>query len=159
MLQQLDASGIRFFGGIFPAVIRGTEVLDSGAIVQKVALAADPAVARIDGDDVEWTTPLPEIRDVAMAPTCLVLSDFACLGIDTVLDQLFNRHADDVNYCGAGAGNGERVPSPVLFTNQGRHTGAALVANRQIIGKWQNPIGRTKEGIRHSGKINCWVNK
>ena len=128
VMQRLDAEDIQFLGGIFPGLIRGTAVLETGAVIKKFGLHATPSIARIDGEDVDWTVPLPDTDAIGDAPTCLILSDFACLGIDLVLEELFNRHADEVNYFGAGVGNGVRVPSSVVFTNRGRHCGAALVA-------------------------------
>ena len=96
--------------------------------MQTFPLLAEPAVARIDGEEITWTHPLPDVQITNQPPTCLILSDYSCLKIDHVLDELFNRHADDVNYFGAAAGLGVREPRPVIFTNQGRFTGSALVA-------------------------------
>ena len=128
IIEKANADRIPIAGGIFAALIEGTTVHETGAIVQVFNVLAEPAIARIDGDAPEWTVPLPDLPPCGKAPTCLILTDYSCLKIDDVLDELFNRHADEVNYFGAAAGTGVREPRPVIFTNQGRFTGSALVA-------------------------------
>ncbi len=128
ILELLSEMQIRFFGAIFPALIHGGDICREGAIVQVYRLLAEPAVAQIEGDDVVWIRPLPEISASPDKPTCLVLADFSCVAVTSLLDELFNRHANDVNYFGGGAGTGARQPSPVIFSNEGRFTGSALVA-------------------------------
>ena len=128
IIEKANAERIPLAGGIFPALIEGTMVHETGAIVQVFDMLGEPAIARIDGDVPEWTVPLPDLPSTGKAPTCMILTDYSCLIIDAVLDELFNRHADEVNYFGAAAGTGIREPRPVIFTNQGRFTGSALVA-------------------------------
>ena len=128
ILDLLSKVQVDFFGAIFPALIHGGKICKAGAIVQAYKLLAAPSVARIDGEAVVWTRPLPEMQAVAEKPTCLILADFSCVAITSLLDELFNRHANDINYFGGGAGTGVREPSPVLFSNEGRFTGSALVA-------------------------------
>lgn len=128
IITQLSAANIRFFGGVFPALIDGDRIRETGAVVKPLALAADPAIVQIDGDDIALSAPTLAIAGAATRPTCLVLADFACVAVTSLLEDLFDKHGSNVNYFGAGAGNGTRVPSPVLFSNAGRFTGAAIVA-------------------------------
>jgi len=128
ILKLLSDANLRFFGGVFPALIEGSTVRENGALVQVHKLAAEPVVAQIDGNEPEWAAPLPDISGLPQKPTCLVLADFSCVAVTSLLEELFNVHGNRVNYFGAGAGNGTRSPRPILFTNRGRLTGAALVA-------------------------------
>ena len=131
ILSRLSDLGVRCFGGVFPGVIHDGKVHGKGAIVQKYKLLTAPAVARIEGDEVAWTHPLPEILEPSVKPTCLVLADFSCVSVAALLVKLFDSHANDVNYFGAGAGSGAgmgvREPRPVVFCNEERFTGCALV--------------------------------
>lgn len=128
LLPMLTERGIRFFGGVFPALIDGDEIRETGAIVKPLNLLAAPTVVQIDGERIAPAGPYPDISGVTARPTCLVFADFSCVAVTSLLEDLFDKHGSDVTYFGAGAGNGNRVPSPVLFSNEGRFTGAAVVA-------------------------------
>jgi hypothetical protein len=128
ILWLLSSTGIRFFGGVFPGLIDGHDVRENGAVIQSYKLVAEPLVARIDGVTAQWASPPLDISGLTQKPTCLVLADFSCVAVTGLLEDLFNRHGDNVNYFGAGAGNGTRSPSPVLFSHHGRFSGAAITA-------------------------------
>ena len=59
---------------------------------------------------------------------CFRLVDFACVRASELLEEVFDIYGDTVNYFGAGCGNGDRSPGPVIFSPEGLHTGAAVVA-------------------------------
>ena len=128
VIAGLDAAKVSFFGGIFPGLILGTEVMDAGAIVRPVRVQGQPAIAALADGKVTWVNALPEDVQTSNTPTCLIISDFSCLAVDNLLEEMFNRHASDINYFGAGAGMGVREPQPVVFTNQGRFAGSAVLA-------------------------------
>ena len=124
----MSAQGCSIFGGVFPALVDGAEVRETGAIVKPVKLLAAPTIVQIDGNSIEPAAPYPDISGAAARPTCLVFADFSCVAVTSLLEDLFDKYGSDVNYFGAGAGNGTRTPSPVVFTDAGRYTGAAVVA-------------------------------
>ncbi len=128
IVDALRSADVRFFGAVFPGLINQGKIAETGAIVQAVPLLAAPAVARIDGDEIDWTHPASELSSTDLKPTCIILADFACVAITTLMLELFNRHGNEVNYFGAGAGSGVRTPSPVVFSNEGVFTGSAIVA-------------------------------
>lgn len=127
IVELLSQTSIPFAGAIFPALIHDGAVRQSGAVVQVHPLVAGPTVVRIDNGEVDLTRPLPAVPVSRSKATCLVLADFSCVAVAALLEALFNRHGNVVNYFGAGAGTGDRKPSPVVFTSEGRFSGAALV--------------------------------
>lgn len=127
-LASFSAQGYSIFGGVFPALVDGAEIRETGAIVKPVKLLAAQTIVQIDGNSIEPAAPYPNISGAAARPTCLVFTDFSCVAVTSLLEDLFDKYSSDVNYFGAGAGNGKRTPSPVAFTDAGRYTGAAVVA-------------------------------
>ena len=129
IIAALDAAAVRFFGGVFPAVIHQGAVREEGAIVQVYPLITEPVAIAIDGEEIGPLDGLPAgIHGAVDKPTCLILADFSCIQVAELVRRLFDRHGNQVNYFGAGVGDGERIPKPVLFSNAGRFGGSGLVA-------------------------------
>lgn len=136
----LSAKGRRFIGAIFPGLIEAAEIRETGLIATPISMRGEPAIAKVDGAALAWTQPLAETSDQTGRPCCAILCDFSCLGVDWVLEALHDLHGPDMDYFGAGAGMGQRAPAPVVFTHQGRFTGAAVIA-------YINPAAGL--GVRH----------
>ena len=76
-----------------------------------------------------------------------MFAEFPCVAVTSLLEDMFDKYGSDVNYFGAGAGNGTRTPSPVAFTDADRYTGAAVVAFADLESEvrlrhgWSRPWG------------------
>lgn len=143
IIVELQVANVRFFGAIFPALIMGGSVLDTGAIVQVHALRGDPVIADLSGETAKWLSGAPDDVGPEGNSTCFVLADFACNSISDLLKDLYARHGHQVHYYGAGVGTSIRKPDAVVFDNSGTHMGAALVAYLS---------GKTRVGLTHGWK-------
>ena len=112
-LASLSAQGYSIFGGVFPALVDGAEVRETGAVVKPVKLLAAPTIVQLDGNSIEPAALYPDISGAAARPTCLVFADFSCVAVTSLLEDLFDKYRSDVNYFGAGAGTGLAPPAPL----------------------------------------------
>lgn len=117
------------FGGIFPALISGTDKLSTGTIV--VGLAAElniQIIPRLSDPEADYDALIDE-RFPALDPgrTMFVLVDGMAKRICGLTDSLFNIFGLEVNYIGGGAGSLSLHQKPCLFTNAGMVADSALL--------------------------------
>ena len=130
LVQQLNSAGIRFFGGVFPALVSGTQCYFKGTVLKPVPLMADPHI--IKGLDEEtFTIPaFPELSNLPADadPTAFVFVDGLTANIVMFLQKMFQTLGTSVHYVGGGAGSLSLKQAPVLFTPECAFQDAALVA-------------------------------
>jgi len=126
IVAALNARGQRFVGGVFPGLIDGPERRDEGFIVHAFRCLAAPVVVRLN-DGVDWLSEPPAAEGADTPPTLMCLVDFLSSNTTQLLEDLFERYGNDVNYFGAGCGHATREPRPVVFSQDGVFGNAAVV--------------------------------
>ena len=103
LVQALNDLNIRFFGGIFPGIINGTDNYESGVIVQKHSSTNDIFVIRDlkQKSYEEVTSSIPSKG----GRTALVLVDGLSADIAAFLSNLYDSVGNVVDYIGE-----ERAP-------------------------------------------------
>ena len=129
LIAALNARGVSYFGAIFPGLINGESWSGDGALLNRWRMAAKPRFANLDDGEVEWDAPLPSLdRARSGRPTVLILVDFWSRQTTRLLDELFDKYGNTVNYVGAGCGLGQRRHTPCILHSTGNHEKAAVVA-------------------------------
>jgi hypothetical protein len=120
------------FGGVFPRIVHGGELLERGVMV--VGL---PCVARVH--EIESLPASPRELEGALLDafpestieagrTMFVFVDGLARGIGALIDALFNSFGLDLDYVGGGAGSLSLVSEPCIFGPSGLRRDAAVVA-------------------------------
>ncbi|MCP4750721.1 MAG: histidine kinase [Proteobacteria bacterium] len=131
----LKKVSVPLFGGVFPAIIHGSEKLTRGTIVAglsrkpEVHLVPNISDAALDFDGVIDTL-VPETEN---AGTMFVFVDGYSQRICSLIESLYSVFGLGLNYIGGGAGSIdpsalEMSTTPCLFTNDGLIEDGALLA-------------------------------
>jgi hypothetical protein len=130
LVQALVATKRCFFGGLFPALIDGREKRETGALVFALPKLTEPLLVRaLDTDRFSLPDALPLVQwHRGAKPTALVLVDGLSPNISHFLRALYHQLGNRVSYWGGGAGSLTLEPRPCLFTREGVHQGAAIIA-------------------------------
>lgn len=130
LIINLNKGNIKFFGGIFPGIIHGTNKYESGCIISSVPVSGKPhLITGLDKEDFELpdlSSPKEISGDESL--TAIVLVDGLTSNISLFLSKLLNAFESTVNYFGGGAGSLSLKQSPCLFTSEGFVQDAAIVA-------------------------------
>ncbi len=137
--KVLKSVSIPVFGGIFPAIIHGSQKMDKGTIVaglsKKPTVYSLPHLSDNNLDHDEAIANL--IPGTGNATTMFVLVDGYSQGICALIDSLYSNVGTGVSYLGGGAGsiNPDALDMqnrPCLFSNDGLIKDAALLALVEI---------------------------
>ncbi len=121
--------GIRFFGGIFPAVISGDNKHESGVVIKKFPATINPVLQtglNMSEFEMQRIDHL-NITDCKNKRTAIVMVDGLSSQIARFLEKLYLLLGDTVNYIGGGAGSLSFVQKPSVFCNQGVFQDAAVI--------------------------------
>lgn len=138
---------IPVIGGVFPRVFTEAKERDRGGFI--LVLAAPLRTVRIPlSVGADGPGPLLErFTGTATAhSTIITFFDAACLGIDSVLEDVFDLLGSQPNYVGGGAGMLDFSPSPCVIDQDGVHEAVAVIGVLEVgsIAKvahgWQ-PVG------------------
>lgn len=125
-----NKKGLRFFGGVFPALISGGGKYEKGVVIQKFTATIDPVLQTgLDGPDFKMRN-LNDVKDTLAVGkrTAIVMVDGLTSQIAGLLEKLFLFLGDTVNYVGGGAGSLSFVQKPCVFCNEGMFQDAAIIA-------------------------------
>ncbi|WP_292949107.1 MULTISPECIES: FIST C-terminal domain-containing protein [unclassified Neptuniibacter] len=129
IITHLDNLGIRFFGAIFPGLIHGKRMLNSGAIIRKVRCLSPPTLISLPTNQSDIKKNLPAYKDIPeTGSTCLTFIDCLSTGIDDFLHHVYNRYNQRCSYFGAGAGNNDVTLGHAVFGNWGCESHSAVIA-------------------------------
>jgi hypothetical protein len=130
VVTALSATKVPFFGGLFPALIDGQHRRDTGALLVALPRLAEPMVVRgLDGGRFSLPDVLPFVQwHRGSKPTALLLVDGLAPNISHFLRAVYHQLGNRVCYWGGGAGSLSLQPRPCLFTREGIHQGAAILA-------------------------------
>ncbi|MFP4233693.1 MAG: FIST signal transduction protein [Nitriliruptoraceae bacterium] len=131
LAAALRRCDVELFGGVFPRVIHGAELLASGGVVVGLPVPAHVAV-------VEEISAAPERFDARLEAalegadiegrTVITFVDGTSAHIDALLGSLFEQVGLLGTYLGGGAGSLSFEPMPCLLTRHGVHQDAAVIA-------------------------------
>ncbi|MGA2402822.1 MAG: FIST C-terminal domain-containing protein [Syntrophobacteraceae bacterium] len=126
----LRSAPIPVFGGVFPALMYGKDLIRQGSLVAglpkvlETLFIPDLSNSAIDYESfLEFKTP-----DPLSALTMMVFVDGFARRIGAFIESLFNVFGLQMNYIGGGAGSLGMVPKPCLFTGQGMVADGAVLA-------------------------------
>jgi hypothetical protein len=130
LVAALSATRCSFFGGLFPALIDGRERRETGALVFALPKLAEPLLVRsLDTDRFSVPDALPLVQwHRGGKPTAVVLVDGLSPNISHFLRAIYYQLGNRVSYWGGGAGSLSLTPRPCVFTREGVHQGAAIIA-------------------------------
>lgn len=121
MMDYLNSKGIKFFGGIYPALLVGRKKESLGFLVQKLepvyTTLVFPYLMRCKLD-------LEALGDAA----ALVLVDGLSSKMKDLTDTVYNKLGNKVKYVGGGAGYYDLVHRPCIFNNTGLYQDALIVS-------------------------------
>jgi hypothetical protein len=130
LVEALTATKVAFFGGVFPALIDGKHRRETGALVFALPKLTEPLLVRdLDTDRFSVPDALPFVQwHRGSKPTALILVDGLSPNISHFLRAVYHQLGNRVSYWGGGAGSLSLEPRPCVFTRQGVHQGAAILA-------------------------------
>jgi hypothetical protein len=130
MVEALRATKVSFFGGLFPSLIDGASKRDAGALLFTLPKLTEPMLVR-GLDTARFAVPdaLPFVQwHRGSKPTALLLVDGLSPNISHFLRAIYHQLGNRVSYWGGGAGSLTMQPRPCVFTREGVHQGAAIIA-------------------------------
>jgi hypothetical protein len=130
LVAALRTTPWSFFGGLFPALLDGGERRDAGVLAFTLPRLTEPLVVQGLGAG-RFALPdcLPAVQGhTGSKPTALVLVDGLAPNISRFLEGVYNQLGSRVSYWGGGAGSLSLEPRPCVFTREGVHQGAAIIA-------------------------------
>jgi hypothetical protein len=130
LVEALRGTGASFFGGLFPALIDGRRHLPRGALLFTLPRLTEPLlVTGLDTDHFTIPDTLPFVQwHRGSKPTALMLVDGLSPNISHFLRAIYHELGNRVSYWGGGAGSLTLRPRPCVFTREGVHQGAAIIA-------------------------------
>ena len=122
-LQSLDMTVL---GAVFPSVVLGEKLYQSGALLisydNEIPTAVFPNISRREEDS--FASKLVSTADSNL----IVLADGLSEGLDSFIDSLYHHLGSGLQVIGGGAGSLDFIQQPCLFCNQGFIEDAAVVA-------------------------------
>jgi hypothetical protein len=130
VVEALSATKTSFFGGLFPSLIDGPCKRDQGALLFTLPKLTEPMLVRgLDTDRFTVPDALPFVQwHRGGKPTALLLVDGLSPNISHFLRAIYHQLGNRVSYWGGGAGSLSMQPRPCVFTREGLHQGAAVIA-------------------------------
>ena len=127
LIDALNSKNIVFFGGVFPGIIHGDNLLSEGCIIKKFK-ALTPPFCVSDIADLQFNG-LYENPNLNIIPngTAVILMDGLTPNIYRFLDGLNDLLGAECNFIGGGAGFNSFVQQPCVFYNDGFKSDAAVV--------------------------------
>jgi hypothetical protein len=126
----LGRAPVAVFGGVFPAIIYGKELIERGSLVIGLpGVLQTRFVGGLSDSAIDYEACLElESHGPRSAHTAIVFVDGFAKRISAFVDSLFNVFGLQMNYVGGGAGSLSMESKPCLVTNQGMLADGALLA-------------------------------
>lgn len=130
LVAALNRTGRSFFGGLFPALIDGRARRDAGALVLVLPRLTEPIlIPALDTDRFAIPDALPFVQwHRGSKPTAVLLVDGLSPNTSHFLRAIYHQLGNRVSYWGGGAGSMTMKPRPCVFTREGAHQGAGIMA-------------------------------
>lgn len=126
LVNQLNDSGIKFMGGLFPKVIHGSSILDKGIVVNTLnKLESMFLIKNISSK--KYKIPKVDFKE-DQDYSLFTYVDGLTSNISHYLSKLYENYGMQTNYFGGGAGSLTLVQKPCVFNNEGVFQDAAVFA-------------------------------
>jgi hypothetical protein len=158
---------IPLFGGIFPRIIHGDELLDRGNLV--IGLPHPPRmefIADLSAPGVDYEEQLDLlVTDSFRDRTMMVFVDGFSKRIGAFIESLFNVFGLELNYIGGGAGSLSMRQAPCLITGDGLRADGAMLALLRTgsgvgvshgWGEWTGPFQVTESDRNIIKTLDWW---
>jgi len=126
----LTSSPLPLFGGIFPRIIHGNELLERGSLV--VGLPDPPRMVylpNLSDPEADFEEQLDQlVTDTFRDRTMMLFVDGFAQRIGSFIEALFNVFGLELNYIGGGAGSLSMKRTPCLITGDGLKSDGAMLA-------------------------------
>jgi hypothetical protein len=139
LIDLLSKHKIKFFGGIFPTIIRDTSNYNEGFLIIKM-----PYVKEVVKFSVKDEASFKEITNLEVVNTAILLIDAMVSETDTLLRKIYGLLNNQINIVGGGAGFMTLEQKPCLFTNDGMFDDGAVLA---LIDK------KSRIGVKHGWEV------
>ncbi len=133
--EPLKSVSVPLFGGIFPAIIHGSEKMQKGTIIAGLSTTPDVHILTdLSSSSLDLDDAIEKIKPESdNARTMFVFVDGYSQRISSLIDSLYNIFGLQINYIGGGAGSInpsalDMTKTPCLFTNNGLIKDCALLA-------------------------------
>lgn len=125
----LQSARLPVFGGMFPAVIYGNQVLSHATIGVTLPVASESIfIPGFSSNQIQLIDHLEGLfPDATTGQTMIIFVDGLARRIGDFIEGLFNVYGLEMNYVGGGAGSIHMCPGPCLFTNSGMHSDGAVI--------------------------------
>ncbi len=161
LCEALNAAGVQYLGGLFPALIDGVQKRDRGVICRvlpmrepvRVVQGLESTGAYLESH--QW----PNYFSQQAQGSALVLVDGLTANIATFLSQIYESFGNSVRCFGGGAGSLSLEQKPCLFCNEGLFQDAALVAfveynfSLGVQHGWQRLMGPIIASRTHKNRV------
>lgn len=126
----LSRAPVPVFGGVFPAIIYGKDLIRHGSLVIGLPRVLETVfVPDLSNNAIDYESFLDgKISSPLSAPTMMVFVDCFARRIGAFIESLFNVFNLHLNYIGGGAGSLTMEPKPCLFTSHGLAADGAVLA-------------------------------
>ncbi|HOJ77046.1 MAG TPA: FIST C-terminal domain-containing protein [Bacillota bacterium] len=112
LIEWLTAQGIKFFGGIYPALLVGDKAMREGFVIQKYQpIFSSMVLPQMIPDPIDPN----ELEDA----TAIVLVDGLSNKFKSLTDTVYQKLGDKVKYIGGGAGFYGLAQKPCIYDNDG----------------------------------------
>lgn len=143
LISGLNEKGINFLGGIFPKVIHGENVYNSGAVMKVLPLVGDMLLVPDMSTSIIDVQHQLSTMEFSKNCTAFILLDGLSTFISFFLSSLFQQFGSSVKYLGGGAGSLSFQRNPCIFCPHGVYMDAAIIAFIDM---------NSELGIRHGWK-------
>ncbi|WP_411893323.1 FIST signal transduction protein [Winogradskyella sp. A2] len=138
LISDLNKTGIKFIGGLFPKVIHDNSILDKGIVIN--TLNEIETLFVIENISTKnFSIPkvnFKENQDYSL----FTYVDGLTSNISNYLGELYENYGMQTNYFGGGAGSLSLEQKPCVFTNKGIYQDAAVVCIMRMA---------SRIGVRH----------
>ncbi len=126
----LGRAPVAVFGGVFPSIIYGKELLERGSLVIGLPGVLETRfIHGLSDSEIDYEACL-ELKSHCppSALTMMVFVDGFARRVGAFVDALFNVFGLQMNYIGGGAGSSSMESKPCLFTNRGMLADGVVLA-------------------------------
>jgi hypothetical protein len=117
------------FGGIFPAVVVDSQLLERGTVVIGLRDSVETRIIEnISDDPSKFSAVMNQNFSGVSVNSMLVIVDGLAKNIESLVEELFIHQGSRANAMGGGAGSLDFIQKPVIFSNRGLLADAAVIA-------------------------------
>ena len=150
LIFELNTSGIKFMGGIFPKVIHGQSISDTGIVVNTLV---DVVIISHISQISKRKLIIPSIDfNENHQYSLITYVDGLTSNISSYLSELYEKYGMQTSYFGGGAGRSISSTKAMCFTNDGIFQDSAVMC----VMRMKMSIGVKHGWEKFKGSIYCY---